>query len=165
MSLKRKCWADAVFSLKSHFFKNLKYHTFWGPSINSAELIKTTFSQKQLIEVLWDFIQSFGFLRRQKGYSQEKILFLEKAWNILKSRVFRAGKNLFFRTGKKFVPLMRYFLVYMMRHSCLYDSAKTTCIGKISFSSYTRKCSQPNRLQNFLSYFLNYLSYKVPFWM
>ena len=157
MFLKQKCWTDAVFSLKSHFFKNLKYHTFWGPSINSAELIKTTFSQKQLIEVLWDFIQSFGFLRRKKWYSQEKILFLEKAWNILKSRAFRAGK--------KFVPLMRYFLVYMMRHSCLYDSAKTACIGKISFSSYTRKCSQPNRLQNFLSYFLNYLSYKVPFWM
>ena len=57
-----------------------------------------------------------------------------------------------FGVGKKFVSLMCYFWVYMMHHSCLYDSAKTVCFGKISFSSYIRKCSRPIRLQDFLSF-------------
>ena len=45
MFLKQKCWTGTVLSLKSHFFKNLKYHTFWRPGINSAE----NFNTKNLI--------------------------------------------------------------------------------------------------------------------
>ena len=37
----------AVFYLKIHFLKNLKYCTFWGPCINSAE------------KLLWYFL-AFG---------------------------------------------------------------------------------------------------------
>ena len=37
---------------------------------------------------------------------------------------------------------MRYFMVYMVHHSCLYDSAKTACFGKISFSSYKDALNQ-----------------------
>ena len=63
---------------------------------------------------------------------------------------------------------MCYFPVYMMQHhSCLYDSAKTTCFGKISFSSYIRKCSQPIRLQDFLSFNIakTIWGIKFIFWM
>ena len=45
MFLKQKCWTGTVLSLKSHFFKNLKYNTFWRPGINSAE----NFNTKNLI--------------------------------------------------------------------------------------------------------------------
>ena len=80
-------------------------------------------------------------------------------------KVIQPGKNLifgkkpeislkvgFFEVGKKFIPLMCYFWVYMMHHSCLYDSAKTACFGKISLSSYKWKCSQLIRLQEFLNF-------------
>ena len=42
----------------------------------------------------------------------------------------------FFGVGKRFISLMFSFWVYMMHHSCLYDSAKARCFGKILFSSY-----------------------------
>ena len=45
----------------------------------------------------------------------------------------------FFKNGKKLIPCMCYFWVYMMHHSCLYDSAKT---------AYPR----PIRLQEFLNF-------------
>ena len=57
----------------------------------------------------------------------------------------------FFGVGKKFVPLMCYFWVYI-HHICFYDSAKTACFEKISFSSYIRKFSWPIRLQDFLNF-------------
>ena len=58
-----------------------------------SQLIKITFSQKQLIESLWNFIQIFGFLMTKNWYSQEKILFWGKCWNILKSRAFWSSKS------------------------------------------------------------------------
>ena len=64
----------------------------------------------------------------------------------------------FFEIGKKFISLMCYFWVYIMHHSCLYDSAKTTCFGK----SYKLNYSRPIRLQYFW-YHKNFLSYRVPF--
>ena len=33
------------------------------------------------------------------------------------------------------------FLVYMIHHSCLYDSAKTTCFRKIFLKLYTKMLS------------------------
>ena len=50
-----------------------------------------------------------------------------------------------FEIGKKFISLMCYFWVYIMHHSCLYDSAKTACFGK----SYKLNYSRPIRLQYF----------------
>ena len=37
----------------------------------------------------------------------------------------------FFEVGRKIISLNGYFWVYMMHHSCLYDSAKTACFRKI----------------------------------
>ena len=41
-----------------------------------------------------------------------------------------------------------YFCVYMIHHSCLYDSVKTTCFGKIFLKLYTKMLSAI-RLQDF----------------
>ena len=55
-----------------------------------------------------------------------------------------------FGVGKKFVPFVPFhFPVYMIHHSCLYDSAETTYFGKISFLTYIRKCCQPIRVRFF----------------
>ena len=102
-----------------------------------SQLIKTPFSQKQLIAFSWNFIQIFGFFRTKKWYSQEKILFLGKSLKY-------PQKDAFWSWQKNF-PLMCSFLVYVMHHTCVHDSAKTAYFGKISFSSYIRKCSQPIR--------------------
>ena len=88
-----------------------------------------------------------------------------KFWCLKDKKVPRPGKDIilgkdpeispkvvFFGVGKKFIPLICYFWVYMMHHSWLYDSAKTACFGKISFSSYKRKRSRPIRLQNFFKF-------------
>ena len=90
-----------------------------------CDLTNTTFSQKQLIGLLWNFIQIFGFLRTKKWCSQEKILFLRKSQKV---GLFVVG-NFF----SPFVPF--HFPVYM-----------------ISFWSYVPKCPQPIRLQYFLSF-------------
>ena len=37
--------------------------------------------------------------------------------------------------------LMCYFLVYIIHYSCLYDSAKTACFGKIFLELYTKMLS------------------------
>ena len=86
-------------------------------------------------------------------------------WFLKDKKVIQPGKNIIlgkkpkislkvglFGVGKKCFRLMCYFWVYMMHHSCLYDSVKTACFGKISFSSNVRKCSRQIRLQDFLSF-------------
>ena len=61
-----------------------------------SQLIKTTFSQKQLIEFLWNFIQIFGFFRTKKWYSQEKNLIFGKKPEIsLKGRLLELVKKIF----------------------------------------------------------------------
>ena len=82
------------------------------------------------------------------------IKFHTNFWILKDKKVMQPGKSLIFGkkpetslevglfgVGKKFVLLMSYFWVYMMHHSCLYDSAKIACFGKISFSSNIQKCS------------------------
>ena len=87
------------------------------------------FFSKTADRIFIKFLINFWFLEDKKMIQSRKDLVLEqKTKNIFKSRLFGVGK--------KIVPLMCYFWVYMMHHSCLYDSAKTVCFGKISFSSY-----------------------------
>ena len=87
-------------------------------------------------------------------------------WIVKDKKVIQPGKNLIFAkkpevslkvgpfgVSKNFFPFIPFhFPVYMMHHSCLYDSTETACFGKISFLSYIQKCSQPIRLQDFLSF-------------
>ena len=90
------------------------------------------------------FHTNFSFLKDKKVMQPGKnLIFGKKAETSLKVR--------FFGVGKKFFPLMCY-LRFMMHHSCLYDSGKTACFGKISFSSNIRKCYRQIRLQDFLSF-------------
>ena len=99
------------------------------------------------------------FLKDKKVIQPVKNLFRgKKAEIFLKVRLFGVGK--------KFVQSMCYFWIYMMHHSCFYDSVKTACCRKNSFSSYIRKCYQQIKLQDFLSFNIsrNYLRYKVSFW-
>ena len=87
------------------------------------------FFSKTADRIFIKFLINFWFLEDKKMIQSRKDLVLgQKTRNIFKSRLFGVGK--------KIVPLMCYFWVYMMHHSCLYDSAKTVCFGKISFSSY-----------------------------
>ena len=46
MFLQQECWTDRVFPLKSHFFKNLKYHAILGPGINYAEYVQQMTSER-----------------------------------------------------------------------------------------------------------------------
>ena len=46
-------------------------------------------------------------------------------------------------------PMMCYFCVYMIHHSCLYDSAKTACLGKIFLTFYTKLLST-NQIARFV---------------
>ena len=76
-----------------------------------------------------------------------------KLWFLKDKKVRQPGKKLILgkkpetllkvllELEKKFISLMCYFWVYMMHHSCLYDSSKAACFVKISFTSYRRKCS------------------------
>ena len=85
-----------------------------------------------------------------------------KFWFLKDKKVTQPGKNLIlakkskislkvgcFEVSQKLIRLMCYFWVYMIHHSCLYISAKVAYFGKIIFSSYKRKSSQPIRLQDF----------------
>ena len=114
---------------------------------------------------------SYESLTASQSVSQSKTpdrIFIKlpmKFWCLKDKKVPQPGKNnilgkdpeilskvVFFGVGKRFIPLMCYFWVYMLHHNCLYDSVKTTCFGKVSFSSYKRKCSRPIRFQNFLNF-------------
>ena len=55
--------------------------------------------------------------------------------------------NQWVRFCPKFNPLMSFFTIKIVQYSFLYDSTKTACLGKIWFSSYDLKSSQPIRLQ------------------
>ena len=55
--------------------------------------------------------------------------------------------NQWVRFWPKFNPLMSFFTIKIVQYSFLYDSTKTACLGKIWFSSYGLKSSQPIRLQ------------------
>ena len=52
----------------------------------------------------------------------KNLIFAEKPEISLKVGLFEVGKQL--------VPLMCYFWVYIMHHSCLYDSEKNKCFRK-----------------------------------
>ena len=69
---------------------------------------------------------NFWFLKDKK-VSQEKYLISGKKPEIS----LKVG---LFGVGKKFAAFVSFhFPVYMMHHSCLYDSAETACFGKTSF--------------------------------
>ena len=103
------------------------------------------FFSKTADRIFMKFHINFQFLKDKNVIQSRKNLILGgKARNIFKSRLFGVSE--------KIVPLMCYFWVYMMHRSCLYDSAKAACFGKISFSSYKRKCSRSIRLQDFLNF-------------
>ena len=74
--------------------------------------------------------------------------FQTKFWFLEDQKVMQPGKNLIlgkkskmslkvgcFGVSKNVIPLMCYFWVYVMHHSCLYDSTNTTHFGKIIFST------------------------------
>ena len=69
----------------------------------------------------------FWCLKDKKVSQPEKNIILEKDPEI-------SSKVVFFGVCRKFIPLMCYFQVYVMHHSCLYDSAKSACFAKMSFS-------------------------------
>ena len=48
-------------------------------------------------------------------------------------------------------PVMCYFWVYMIHHSCLYDSANTACFGKIFLKLYTKMLSA-NQIARFFKF-------------
>ena len=48
-------------------------------------------------------------------------------------------------------PVMCHFLVYMIHHSCHYDSAKAACFGKIFLRLYTKMLSL-NQLARFFRF-------------
>ena len=71
------------------------------------------------------FHANFWVLNDRKVIQPGKNLIFGKKPEIsLKVEIFRVGKKKF-----PFVPF--HFSVYMMHHSCLYDSAETACFGKI----------------------------------
>ena len=101
------------------------------------------FFSKTADRIFIKFLINFWFLEDKKMIQSRKDLVLgQKTRNIFKSRLFGVGK--------KIVPLMCYFWVYMMHHSYLYDSGKAVCFGKIISSSHKRKCCRPIRMQEFL---------------
>ena len=65
--------------------------------------------------------------------------FQDKQALLLQEKLETSLKVGFFENAKKLIPCMCYFWVYMMHHSCLYDSAK---------NAYSR----PIRLQDFLNF-------------
>ena len=82
------------------------------------------------------FQTNFLFLKDKKVIqSRQNLIFGKKPEISLKVRLFAVGKDI--------ASLVCYFWVYMMHHGCLYDSAKTACFGKTSFSSYKQNSSWP----------------------
>ena len=145
------CWA-LVFRQKRDLMK--------APLSASQSVNQNHFFSKTPDRRFMKFHTNFWFVKDKKVIQPRKnFIFGKIAWNILKSRTFWVGRKL--------VSLMCYFLVYMMHHSSLYGSSNTACFGKISFSSYIRKCSQPIRLQNFLSFNITKTIWdmKFLFWM
>ena len=116
-----------------------------APLSASQSVNQNQFSPQKTDRTFMKFHTNFCFVKDKKVIQPGKYLIFGKKPEIS----LKVG---LFGVGKKFVSLMCYFWVYMMHHSCLYDSAKTVCFGKISFSSYIRKCSRPIRLQDFLSF-------------
>ena len=70
-----------------------------------------------------------------------------KFWFLEDQKVTQPGKNLIlgkkskmslkagcFGVSKKIIPFMCYVWVYVMHHSCLYDSTKPAYFGRIIFS-------------------------------
>ena len=114
-------------------------------SLSASQSVNQNHFSKTADSVFMKFHTNFWFFKDKKVIQPGKKLFWgERTWHILKSRAKRVGK--------KIVPLMCYFMIYMMDHSCLYDSARAACFGKISFSGYIRKFHQTIRLQKFLSF-------------
>ena len=69
-----------------------------------------------------------------------------------KSLIFQKKLEIFLKIRfLEFFPLVYYFWIYMMHRSWLYDSAKTACFEKTSFSSYMQNYSQTIKLQDFSS--------------
>ena len=58
----------------------------------------------------------------------------------------------FFEVGKTFIPLICSFPVYMIHHSCLYDSAKTECFGKNIFLMLYTKMLLANQIARFFKF-------------
>ena len=109
----------------------------------SQSLNQNYFFSKTADRIFMKFNTNFWFLKDKKVIQPGKNLIFGKKPEI-------SWKVGLFGVGKKFIPFVPFhFLVYMMHHSCLYDSAETACYGKISFLSYIRKYSQPMRLQDF----------------
>ena len=112
----------------------------------SQSLNLNHFFSKIAYRIFMKFQTSFWFFKDKKVIQPGKNLISGKRPEVsLKVRLFGVGKKFV-----QFVPF--HFPVYMMHHSYLYDSAETTCFGKTSFLSYIRKCSQPIRLPDFLSF-------------
>ena len=117
-----------------------------APLSASQSLNRNHFLSKTGDRIFVKFRTNFWFLKDKKVIKPGKTLIFRK-----KSEIFlKAG---LFGIDKKMVPFVPFhFPVCMMHHSCLYHSAEAACFGRISFWSYIQKCSQPIRLQDFLSF-------------
>ena len=123
---------------KGHMRPLLSVGQYTSRSVNS-------FSQNRLIGFFLKFYMKLEGIEGQKltkpNFS-EKFSFLWKPPKI-------SSKTEFFSYCQKFNPLMS-FLTKKWCISVLYNSAKTSCLGKIWLFSYGLKCSQAIRLQDSL---------------
>ena len=109
-----------------------------APLSASQSVNQNHFFSKIADRIFMKFHTTFWFLQDKEVIQPGKnLIFGKKPEMSLKGRLLELAK-------KKFL-LMCSFLVYMMHHTCRHDSAKTACFGKMAFSSYIRKCSQPIR--------------------
>ena len=120
----------------------------------------TTFSQKRLIGFLWNLVWSCGVLRVKNGrfnFSGKKSYFGEKVQKYLQNS--RIG---WFGVYKMFNPLICAFFGFTWNNNCLYDSAKTICLGKIWLYA---KMPLPNQIVWFFKfeYPKSFLKYEVFF--
>ena len=128
-----------------------------APLSPSQWLNQNHFFSKTTDRITMKFHKNFWFLKNKKVIQPGKNLMFEKKPEIS----LKVG---LFGVGIKFFPLVPFhFPVYMMHHSCLYDSTETACFGKIYFLSYVRKCPQPIRLQYFLSFNITKTIWDVKF--
>ena len=97
MFLQQKCWTGTVFSLKSHFFKNLKYRIFWGPGINSVELLSKNyfflFCNEILHTISCSFINLFIYMKPSffvflKKFIPDYLVFLKSHYQTILENSF-----------------------------------------------------------------------------
>ena len=99
-----------------------------APLSASQSVNENHFFSKTTDRIFIKFHTNFWFRKDKKVTPPRKNHFGKKYEISLKVGLFGVCKN--------FIPSMCQFWIYLMHRSQLYNSAKTACFGKISFSSY-----------------------------